>query len=124
MPLFQNAEFFISAHQLRDLPPATGIEIAFAGRSNAGKSSAINALAFFHYAKVTGDSSYLERARTVLWGNLSLFTPEGTGSAAHLYPFSTNGVRGERNDPWANDQDWALIYLLMTRDTTGNPSTK
>jgi len=45
MPLFQNAEFFISAHQLRDLPPATGIEIAFAGRSNAGKSSAINTLA-------------------------------------------------------------------------------
>ena len=45
MPLFQNAEFFISAHQLRDLPPATGVEIAFAGRSNAGKSSAINTLA-------------------------------------------------------------------------------
>lgn len=45
MPLFQNAEFFISAHQLRDLPPATGMEIAFAGRSNAGKSSAINTLA-------------------------------------------------------------------------------
>lgn len=45
MPLFQNAEFFISAHHLRDLPPATGIEIAFAGRSNAGKSSAINTLA-------------------------------------------------------------------------------
>ena len=45
MPLFQNAEFFISAHHLRDLPPATGIEIAFAGRSNAGKSSALNTLA-------------------------------------------------------------------------------
>ncbi|MDR2875031.1 MAG: ribosome biogenesis GTP-binding protein YihA/YsxC [Methylobacillus sp.] len=45
MPLFQNAEFFISAHHLRDLPPATGLEIAFAGRSNAGKSSAINTLA-------------------------------------------------------------------------------
>jgi GTP-binding protein len=45
MPLFQNAEFFISDHQLRDMPHATGIEIAFAGRSNAGKSSAINTLA-------------------------------------------------------------------------------
>jgi GTP-binding protein len=45
MPLFQNAQYFISAHHLRDLPPATGIEIAFAGRSNAGKSSAINTLA-------------------------------------------------------------------------------
>lgn len=45
MPLFQNAAFYISAHHLRDLPPASGIEIAFAGRSNAGKSSALNTLA-------------------------------------------------------------------------------
>lgn len=45
MPIFQNAQFFISAHHLRDLPPATGIEVAFAGRSNAGKSSALNTLA-------------------------------------------------------------------------------
>ena len=45
MPLFQNAEFHISAHHLRDLPPSVGIEVAFAGRSNAGKSSALNTLA-------------------------------------------------------------------------------
>jgi GTP-binding protein len=45
MPLFQNAAFHISAHHLRDLPPASGIEVAFAGRSNAGKSSALNTLA-------------------------------------------------------------------------------
>jgi GTP-binding protein len=45
MPLFQNAVFHISAHNLRDLPPASGIEVAFAGRSNAGKSSALNTLA-------------------------------------------------------------------------------
>ncbi|MGQ0442846.1 MAG: ribosome biogenesis GTP-binding protein YihA/YsxC [Methylophilaceae bacterium] len=45
MPLFQNAAFYISAHHLRDLPHANGIEIAFAGRSNAGKSSALNTLA-------------------------------------------------------------------------------
>lgn len=45
MPLFRNAAYFASAHYLRDLPPATGREIAFAGRSNAGKSSAINTLA-------------------------------------------------------------------------------
>lgn len=45
MPIFQNASYFISAHHLRDLPPASGIEVAFAGRSNAGKSSALNTLA-------------------------------------------------------------------------------
>ena len=45
MPLFQNATFYISAHHLRDLPPPVGVEVAFAGRSNAGKSSALNTLA-------------------------------------------------------------------------------
>jgi GTP-binding protein len=45
MSLFRNARFVLSAHDLRDLPPPAAPEIAFAGRSNAGKSSAINALA-------------------------------------------------------------------------------
>ena len=45
MPLFQNATFFTSAHKLKDLPADTVTEIAFAGRSNAGKSSALNTLA-------------------------------------------------------------------------------
>ena len=45
MPLFRNATFVLSAHDLRDLPPPGAPEIAFAGRSNAGKSSAINTLA-------------------------------------------------------------------------------
>lgn len=45
MALFQDAQFFISADKLTDLPPPCGVEIAFAGRSNSGKSSAINTLA-------------------------------------------------------------------------------
>jgi GTP-binding protein len=45
MTLFQDARYVASAHTLRDLPPASGPEVAFAGRSNAGKSSAINTLA-------------------------------------------------------------------------------
>lgn len=41
----QNAEFMSTAANDAQLPPAAVAEIAFAGRSNAGKSSAINALA-------------------------------------------------------------------------------
>ena len=44
MSLFRGATFYITAHHLTDLPPPLGPEIAFAGRSNAGKSSAINTL--------------------------------------------------------------------------------
>jgi GTP-binding protein len=45
MPLFQKAVFHTTVAQLRDLPPDSRYEVAFAGRSNAGKSSAINTLA-------------------------------------------------------------------------------
>ena len=39
-----NAAYVASAHELAQLPPPQGPEVAFAGRSNAGKSSAINTL--------------------------------------------------------------------------------
>lgn len=45
MPIFRNAQFEISIAKPSGLPPPRGPEIAFAGRSNAGKSSAINTLA-------------------------------------------------------------------------------
>jgi GTP-binding protein len=41
---FPNAAFMISAPTLALCPPDLGVEVAFAGRSNAGKSSAINCL--------------------------------------------------------------------------------
>lgn len=43
-PLYHQAKFLKSSPSLKDTPPDTGKEIAFAGRSNAGKSSAINTL--------------------------------------------------------------------------------
>lgn len=43
MNLFQNAKFYTTVNHLKDLPH-TQAEIAFVGRSNAGKSSAINTL--------------------------------------------------------------------------------
>jgi GTP-binding protein len=42
---FSRAAFSLSVHDPAELPPPGAPEIAFAGRSNAGKSSAINALA-------------------------------------------------------------------------------
>jgi GTP-binding protein len=45
MKAFSQAEFLASAASLADMPPPGPPEIVFAGRSNVGKSSAINALA-------------------------------------------------------------------------------
>jgi GTP-binding protein len=43
-PVYHQAKFINSAPHLKDTPDDQGLEIAFAGRSNAGKSSAINTL--------------------------------------------------------------------------------
>lgn len=41
---FNSARFLTSASRLEECPPDHGAEVAFAGRSNAGKSSAINCI--------------------------------------------------------------------------------
>jgi GTP-binding protein len=43
-PIYHQAKFINSSPHLKDTPADHGKEIAFAGRSNAGKSSAINTL--------------------------------------------------------------------------------
>lgn len=44
MTIFQNACFFTTVNHMKDLP-LTRAEVAFVGRSNSGKSSAINTIA-------------------------------------------------------------------------------
>lgn len=48
MSAFPHVQFLISAAQPAQFPPDSGSEVAFAGRSNAGKSSAINAIVQRH----------------------------------------------------------------------------
>lgn len=55
-PLYHQASYLISALHLKDAPPDEGFEVAFAGRSNAGKSSAINA--------ITGQKSLARTSKT------------------------------------------------------------
>jgi GTP-binding protein len=45
MSRFPDARFLVSVAAPAQFPPDDGVEVAFAGRSNAGKSSAINAIA-------------------------------------------------------------------------------
>lgn len=53
---FSTAEFLTSAPDLARCPPEIGAEVAFAGRSNAGKSSAIN--------KLTGNKKLARTSKT------------------------------------------------------------
>ena len=47
-----------------------------------------------------------------------LIGDDGRGSAAYVYPYTASGRRGECFDPWANDQDFALYYILRAEDET------
>lgn len=78
--------------------------------------STLNAMVYAYYGKRIGKAEWIHRAETVLRGNLSLFGTDGSASAAHLYFRETNGSPGLRNDPWANDQDWALVNFLHVRE--------
>ena len=44
MSIYPNVKFLTSAAEAHQLAPDAGREVAFAGRSNSGKSTAINAI--------------------------------------------------------------------------------
>jgi GTP-binding protein len=104
MSLFQNATYVASAHRLQDLPPPGAPEIAFAGRSNAGKSSAINALA--NRTRLAFVSKTPGRTQTI-----NLFRLTGGGMLADLPGY------GYAKVPEALRRHWeaTLSAYLQTR---------
>lgn len=78
--------------------------------------SVLSAEVFYYYHKITGIERYHRMCQTILRNNLCLFDQSGFGSCAYLYPYSINDKYGKFFDPWANDQDWALIYAMRFLD--------
>ncbi len=74
--------------------------------------SALTGNSFFSYYKLTGDEKYLKRAEDSMRGPLSMFFPDGRASCAFVFPYTVNGQVGSFWDPYANDQDWALYFML------------
>lgn len=87
------ARFFTTANALRDLPQTSVPEIAFAGRSNAGKSTAINVLC--NQKKLA-------------------FASRTPGRTQHINYFSLGGatVSQHRRDPTNVDEIQALLVDL------------
>ncbi|GAB3388165.1 ribosome biogenesis GTP-binding protein YihA/YsxC [Massilia agri] len=87
------ARFFTTVNQLRDLPGTTVPEIAFAGRSNAGKSTAINIL--------TNQKGLAFASKT-------------PGRTQHINYFSIGGahVAQHRKDPTIVEEIRALLVDL------------
>ena len=75
--------------------------------------SAMTGMCYAYYAQCTGKAEYMERAQNVVRNNLSLFFEDGKASCAYLYPNKVNGVAAKFYDPFANDQDFALVFYKM-----------
>ena len=67
---YNAARFLISASKLSQCPEDIGAEVAFAGRSNAGKSSAINALT--HNTKLARTSKTPGRTQLINFFDLNI----------------------------------------------------
>lgn len=75
--------------------------------------STINAAIYYYYAKCTGNHDYRHRAENIVRNNLCLFFEDGHASCAYLNPRRVNGKAAHFYDPFANDQDWALVFYLL-----------
>lgn len=74
--------------------------------------SSLTANAYFDYAKAVNDDDYLKKADASYRGTLSMFMPDGLASCAYVYPVSVNGKKAGFYDPYANDQDWGLYFMM------------
>jgi hypothetical protein len=72
----------------------------------------MNAHAYSLYAECTGDKSYQERAENIARNNFCQFFEDGIASCAFIYPAKVDGKKAHKFDPYANDQDWALVYYF------------
>jgi len=77
----------------------------------------LSAFAYWRYAQATGKQEYRKLADTILDSNLSEFFEDGRASCGYLYPAKINGQKGQFYDPFANDQDWALVFYLLVHQS-------
>ncbi|MBK6727361.1 MAG: YihA family ribosome biogenesis GTP-binding protein [Xanthomonadales bacterium] len=107
--------FLLSAPTPQHLPPDRGAEIAFAGRSNAGKSSALNAL--------TGQGALARVSKTPgRTQQLVVFRIDDSRRLIDLPGYGFAKVPGEIQEVWHNALDQyfrerqSLLGLLLAMD--------
>lgn len=74
--------------------------------------SCLTAHSFMSYYKISGDNNYFVAADRCMRNCMCLFTDDGLGSCAYMYPYSIDGRRGQFYDEWENDQDFALYIAI------------
>ncbi|HEX7374321.1 MAG TPA: ribosome biogenesis GTP-binding protein YihA/YsxC [Steroidobacteraceae bacterium] len=93
MSAYPKVQFLTSANAVVQLPPDTGAEVAIAGRSNAGKSSAINA--------ITGRKGLARTSKTPGATRLiNFFELESGRRLVDLPGYGFAAVAGSMRDHW------------------------
>ena len=102
MSLLQRASFFVSAARLDQLPPPGAPEVCFVGRSNAGKSSAINVLC--NQKRLAFSSKTPGRTRLInLFGLPDPLDPDGQlGFLVDLPGYGYASVAHREKEAWAD----------------------
>ncbi|MCW7026300.1 GTP-binding protein [Escherichia coli] len=123
---YQQTHFVMSAPDIRHLPSDTGIEVAFAGRSNAGKSSALNTLtnqkSLARTSKTPGRTQLINLFEVA--DGKRLVTSGGNGEAQmaacarHLKDLDQQMIE------WAVDSNIAVLVLLTKADKLASGARK
>ncbi len=74
--------------------------------------SCLTAWAYRTYCRNSYDDKYSIAADKCQRNCLCLYSDDGKGFCAYVYPYKTNGRKGQFYDEWANDQDFALYFAL------------
>lgn len=106
---YNQARFLLGAPKPSSFPPDEGDEVAFAGRSNAGKSSALNALT--GHRALARTSKAPGRTREI-----NFFTLEDGGCLVDLPGYGYAKVSGNMREQWAKTIDH---YLENRRSLRG-----
>jgi GTP-binding protein len=113
--LLHQARFLQSASKLAQCPPDTGFEVAFAGRSNAGKSSAIN--------RLTRQSSLARTSKTPGRTQLiNFFQLDDERRLVDLPGYGYAKVEKQKRNQWQRDLDdylagrQSLVGLVLLMD--------
>lgn len=110
---YNKAEFYASYGKFSQIPPCNGIEIAFAGRSNVGKSTLINKL--FNRKNLARVSSVPGKTATINFYKLE------DVYFADLPGYGYAKVSRSEKERWSDliegylnsDRDFYLIFLLI-----------
>ena len=81
--------------------------------------SCLTARSYIAYSRLSHETEWLDNAEECIRNCMCLIGDDGRGSAACVYPYKLNGIRGEFFDPWSNDQDLVLYDALYLNDING-----